>query len=302
MSSSAAASYLTSSSPLWVAGRALLARRGIELFACWSRTGKSPDHTAIHELRNASRRVRECILFFSPCYKSGDSIRLSRKLNKLIDLLGAIRSIDEALLLMELIVEEVSPHGKESLGEMMHQLCLERKVAARRAGRLLRKTRRSSLAALFKELNLPPDLFGANEIDPFMPVRRYVCDRLRQTLTEMGPLATANYIAADGEARQRWNTAAKNLHKLLELLAPVMKRVPPEIVQMMLASYQELLRTLHDLSNFQLLLEKLVKDGDTLQELTRIITSKQTLVRIKLNTLQEEQPWERLLARIEECL
>ncbi len=302
MSLPAAASYLTSSSPLWVTGRALLARRGVELFACWSRAGRNPDHKAIHELRIASRIVRECLLFFAPCYRSGDSARFSQKLDRLNKRLGAIRSTDEAMLFMELIVEELSPECRVRLTHVVNQLSREREDEARRVGRFLRKTRRLSLGALFKELSIPPDLFRNVGIDPFMPVRRYLRDTLRLTLAAMEPLADTGRSGNSGEALRQWRIATKNLNYLLELVAPVMIQAPPDLVLLLLERYRELLEALHDLNSFRELMEKLVTDEEALRELLGIIIAKQSGVRSKLSALLEEQPWERLLTRIEESL
>ncbi len=302
MLSSAPVSYLTSSSPLWVAGRALLAKRCFELFACWNKAGRTLNHDAIQDLRSASRRVQECVLLFEPCYRGDDIARFGKKLSRLTRRLGAISSTGDTLLFMEKFSGELSPHQQESSGALLDQLRQRREVQTRKVGGFLRKTRRHSLADLFKELNKSPDLFGATAVDPFMPVRRYLRSTLLPTLTEMGSLAAAGRCESASEAQHAWMSALSRLRYRLEIVTPVMLKGAPEPVTEILRRYQELLERVHALDLYLELVKNMETDAETLEELVGILTSKRSRLWIRLETLVEEQPWERLAARIEECL
>jgi CHAD domain-containing protein len=302
MLSSPAISYVTSSSPLWVAGRALLARRGLELFACWSKAARTLNQNAIHDLRVTSRRVQECVLLFGSCYRSDDIARLSRKLNRLTRRLGAIRGTDEALLFMEEIAKEVSPRVGESLPVLMDSLMQLRDVQARKVSKFLRKTRRYSLADLFQELNSTPDLFSPTGFDLFVPVRRHVRATMLPTLAEIESLAVTGQCEATSVALHTWRIALKKLRYRLEVVTPVMRKGPPDHVTAILQRYQDLLGRLHDLDLYVELVRNLVKDTEAYDELAGIILSKRARVWFQLGALVEEQPWAHLAARIEECL
>ena len=300
LSSPAATSYLIPSSPLWVAGRALLARRGIALFACWSGTGKSLDPVAIHDLRVATRRVRECVALFGPCYRGDDIARLNRKLRRLTARLGTIRDTDEALLFLQGISGELSPSCQESLSLLLQRLKEEREAEAARLGRFLRKTRRHSLIALFMELSTTPDLFSRTGLDPFMPARRYVREAVLATVDVMAPLVTAGRHENATLAQHAWRIAVKKLRYRLEIVAPVLKS-PPDPVLTVLKRYQELLGTLHDLDVYR----ELVITPETEREaaeIVGIIRERRARIWQEVVLMAEEQPWDQLVTRIEEIL
>jgi len=296
-----APSSVTPTSPLWVTGRALLARYSVDLFTCWSKARKTLDLDAIHDLRVASRRVRECAELFGPCYRSDAITLLGRKLKRLTTHLGAIRDTDEALLFMEGLAGEVSPHAQESLAALLHLLRKEREVEARRIGGFLRKTHRYSLDTLFQELSATPDLFGAAGIDPFMPVRRYVREALAPTLAAAAPPADAVRCESAEAAQHSWRIAVKKLRYRLEIVTLVLKS-PPDEALATLKRYQELLGRLHDLDVHRDLVENLAPDRDVGTELLRIIGQKRSVAWAELALVTEERPWERLAAEIEAIL
>ena len=301
MSPRVAASYVTPSSPLWVAGRALLARRGVNLFDCWGRAGRTLELDTIHDLRVASRRVRECLVLFGPCYRSEEITRLGRKLKRLTKRLSAIRNTDEALLFLLGISGELTLPCRETQAGLLGHLRQEREFEARRLGRFLRKTNRLSFAAFFREFCRTPDLIGDGGVDPFMPVRRYVREAMRQTLVEVASLVAAARCETDSQAQHCWRIAIKKLRYRLEIVTSVVKS-PPDHVLAILKVYQELLGNLHDLDVYRELVENVVTDSASAAELVRIISGKRSGVWTELLILEEMQPWEQLAAQIEEIL
>lgn len=296
-----APSSITPSSPLWVAGRALLARRGVDLFTCWSRARQTLDLDAIHDLRVASRRVRECLVLFRPCYYEDDYTQLGGSLRRLTKRLGAIRNTDETLLFMEEIAEELAPPCSQAHAGLLEHLRQDREVEARRLGRFLRKSHRQSLATFFRKFCHTPDLFGHAGIDPFMPVRRYVRNALLVTLAETAPLVVAARCESDSQAHHRWRIAVKKLRYRVEVIAPVVKS-PLDKQLLQLKRYQELLGNLHDLDIYRALVESLVTEGEAAAEIVSIILGKRSRAWIEFDTFVAEHPWQHLAAQIEESL
>ena len=54
--------------PLWIAARVLLYERGEDFFRRRDKVLKTFDPGDIHDLRVASRRLREGLALFAPCY------------------------------------------------------------------------------------------------------------------------------------------------------------------------------------------------------------------------------------------
>src|SRR5512135_27773 len=90
--------YTDGTTPLWMAARTLLSERGEDFFRRREKALKSADAEDIHDLRVASRRLREGLALFSPCYLPRDIARLDRKIKQVTRLLGDIRNADEAHL------------------------------------------------------------------------------------------------------------------------------------------------------------------------------------------------------------
>ena len=65
--------------PLWIAARLLLRERVDDFFRRLQQVQKTFDPDDIHDLRVASRRLREGLALFAPCYPPRNSTRLVKK-------------------------------------------------------------------------------------------------------------------------------------------------------------------------------------------------------------------------------
>src|SRR5512136_2315517 len=90
--------HVDGSTQLWVAARVLLCERGDDFFMRWDKVLKTSDPEDIHDLRVSSRRLREGLALFAPCYPPESLKRLVRGLKRVTRLLGDIRNTDEAIL------------------------------------------------------------------------------------------------------------------------------------------------------------------------------------------------------------
>ncbi|HYR03284.1 MAG TPA: CHAD domain-containing protein, partial [Syntrophobacteria bacterium] len=87
-----------SDTPLWLAARALLAMRQKEFFRRWQQVQEGFELEPIHDMRIASRRLREGLALFAPCYPAKAISRITRRVKGVTRLLGDMRNTDEALL------------------------------------------------------------------------------------------------------------------------------------------------------------------------------------------------------------
>ena len=104
--------------PLWIAARVLLYERGEDFFRRRGKMVKTFDAEDIHDLRVASRRLREGLILFAPCYPPGNIARLVRKIKRVTRLLGDIRNADEALLFFTALKDEFDSSGRSHLEEL----------------------------------------------------------------------------------------------------------------------------------------------------------------------------------------
>ena len=85
------------STQLWLGAWEVMQERGDELFRLLTHDSKRLDLEAIHDLRVASRRLREGLALFAPCFPKRHRTNLRARLKQLTSTLGAIRNTDEAL-------------------------------------------------------------------------------------------------------------------------------------------------------------------------------------------------------------
>lgn len=294
-------SYILPTSPLWTTAAALLTRRGIDFFVLWKGARHTLCSNACRDFRIATRRLRECLLLFGPCYRENELSRIIRVLEKLTKRLGALRTIDKSLLFMERISGETSPATSELASTLRKQLTRERKRETRQQHRYLSKIRRQSLAALFYKFCYTPVLFVDSGVDPFMPVRSYVHGAILSLLADTAPLAAAGMNEADAGAQRRWRIAVRKIRYQLEIVTPVVTATPENVLKT-LRSYQELLGDLHDLDIYRELVENRIEERDAVRELVDIMISERSLAWRKLVALMQEHPWERLSGQIRETL
>src|SRR5690242_5285968 len=90
--------HVTPAAPLWLAARTIMAERSNDLFQRWDRAKKSFSLDDIHDLRVSSRRLREALALFAPCFPDRKMGRINSRIKRLTNLLGTMRNTDEALL------------------------------------------------------------------------------------------------------------------------------------------------------------------------------------------------------------
>jgi CHAD domain-containing protein len=243
-------SYVTAATPLWIAARALLARRGVELFLQWSKARQSLDLQEIHDLRVATRRVREGFALFRPCFSEKRFRQPRLQIRAVTRVLSGIRNADEALLFFTSLVELLPSSDFEGMHSLIARLQSERRIEERRLKRYLRSQRSRVLSVLYKEACNTPSLFTRTGVDPFQPLNRFARTALEERWSAVIALVSDACREEEQVAQHRLRIAVKRLRYRLEILAPAARRSPDDLLTT-LKLYQERLGTIHDLDVFR---------------------------------------------------
>lgn len=294
---------LMKKTPLWIAARGLLAERGADFFRCWEQTAASFDAEDIHDLRVASRRLREGLTLFSPCYPREEISRLRKSIRKITDILGDLRNIDEGLAFFRNEADELGPeHGGELTG------CIARYEKNREESRkmLKRDLRRMSPRTLRKSFVRTighPYLFDPppGSADPFSAIEdfaRETVDIRLEPVLALVPLARRPEEAA---AQHRLRIAIKRYRYRMEVLSPLMEEGYRE-VHGQVKAYQEILGRLHDLDVFRELISGIGLTEGTEQALADLIAVKREGAFAQFQDMLEKNPLDTIGARVRSLL
>lgn len=237
--------------PLWIAARVLLYGRGDELFRRRDRVLQTFDPEDIHDLRVSSRRLREGLVLFAPCYPPENIRRLDKQVKRITRFLGEMRNTDEAILFFTRLSEELNHPCRAALGPFLASLQKERKREAQRLGNGLRKLaagefrdyyRRSiNSISLFTPRENCPDLFSSLTI-----FARDAFDARLAAIRDTLPLAREDGAI---EAQHRLRIAVKHFRYRMELLSFLLGAGYRQY-HAAVKGYQDVLGTMHDLDVF----------------------------------------------------
>jgi CHAD domain-containing protein len=285
---------VTADSQLWLAAHSLLLERGDELFSLLTGVQEQFDPEAIHDLRVASRRLREALALFAPAYPPHHLAPLKRTLKKLTTMMGAIRNSDEALLFFAGLTTSVPAAAAAIAG-----------ITAALAGR--REAERAALAGGLHQLDVPRlrrrlttmcdrlQLFGRGDdlLQPFAPFLLAGLDaRQRDIDALLGPAASE----ADIGAQHRLRIAVKHFRYRFELLAPFAAADYAELYRA-IKGYQELLGQMHDLDTFALLATAEIADQAAAALVTAPIARQRRERFARFSAMQRSVPLDTLVAR-----
>src|SRR5512139_606963 len=150
---------ISGATPLWLASRTLLSERGEDFFSRWERALKTFDAEDIHDLRVASRRLREGLTFLGPCFPKKSISSITGRVKKLTFLLGTMRNTDEALAFFSPLVREVNSPSAGELEKLLDDLGREREKERKRLKRGLSSMEPETFHTLFIRTNSRPLIF-----------------------------------------------------------------------------------------------------------------------------------------------
>ncbi len=237
--------------PLWIAARLLLYERGDDFFRRRDKVLKTFDAEDIHDLRVASRRLREGLALFAPCYPPVNIARLVRTIKRVTRLLGEIRNADEALLFFTALAAELDGPCRSNLEELAQAFRKNRKKALKRLRIGLRVVAPGPLRDRYLQVINSPVLFSppADSVDLFAPLSGFARGALDARLADVMKLVPAARLAGEVETQHLLRIAVKHFRYRVEILAMLLGTHFEEL-HAAVKSYQEVLGKMHDLDVF----------------------------------------------------
>lgn len=251
---------LDGGTPLWMAARQLMTARVDEFFHRWDRLARSLDPETIHDLRVASRRLREGLELFAHSYPPEPLRKVSKGVKRVTRLLGELRNLDEAHAFFSSLEPEADADGRLFLRRFTLPYPKRRKEALAAIASGLEKVGRGDFSRRCRLLRSPAIFSGTPVEDLLAPADGFVRRSLEQ------PLPGLLGLFAEGEARSdigtlhRLRIEVKHYRYRLEILSPFL---PPShaVLYADLKEYQEILGRLHDLDVFSSMMGEEMPDS-----------------------------------------
>jgi len=279
--------------PLWLASRDLLTGHGDEFFRRLSKARKSFDVEDIHDLRVASRRLREAIALFSPCFPPDNFRRLEKQVKQVTRLLGTLRNTDEAILFLTSLTPEELGEGASAMPELMGTLATEREVARKKVKRRLKGFAPQPLQAEYEAARDCPVIFEESAHDPFMEIRDFARAGIEARAAAVADLIPSAREETASAAQHQLRIAVKRERYRLEIVAPLLKKDYDEL-HGILKKYQEVLGKLHDMDVFVEMVQDRVEEGTPEQALLAAIAKRRKAHFDDLRDLLQKTPLDRV--------
>lgn len=289
--------------PLWIAARMLLSERGEDFFRRRDKTLKTSDSEDIHDLRVSSRRLREGLALFAPCYPGGNIARLVRNLKLVTRLLGEIRNTDEAILFFTPLAKELGDDHCADLQRISDTYRKGRKKELKRLKAGLKDIAADSLRDLFRRVIHTPLLFDRqeNDVDLFIPLSRFAGEAMNARLAAVLRLLPEARHAGEIEAQHLLRIAVKHFRYRMEILY-FLFGARYEKLHGVLKDYQDLLGKMHDLDVFAGIVRRAGLTYLTQKPLLDAIEVKRGKLFAEFSAMLETTPFERIGDRMRTIL
>jgi CHAD domain-containing protein len=249
------------STQLWLGAWEVMQERGDELFRLLTHDCKRLDLEAIHDLRVSSRRLREGLALFSPCFPKRHLTALRARLKQLTRTLGTIRNTDEALHFFTLLAMELSAPANSAAAQLVHALQAQRQEERAALKKNLKAIQPPVLRGLFDHTCNHPQIFTPRDVDPLQPVADFLKAAIAKReapLAELYPLAC---VPENVTAQHRLRIAVKRFRYRMEYFSFL--TVPgwgyAELYSRT-KGFHDILGQLHDLDVFAALVSQMVPD------------------------------------------
>ncbi|QXE89005.1 CHAD domain-containing protein [Geomonas subterranea] len=286
---------------LWFAASHLLAVLHREFFAHWRGALRRLDLDEVHDLRVASRRLREGLALFAPLLPGKKVAKMSRRVKRLTTLLGELRNVDEALRFFSGLDGEEPGAPPAGTRELLQTLSKERETVRKELVRALAGFHVGKLKKELAGLSAQPNPFRRRGVDPFTGIGLFAAGALAERATLVEELFPAALHEEDTVAQHRLRIAFKKLRYRLEILAPLLED-EGEQLRRVLKSYQDLLGQLHDLDVFADMVEERVAQGGGRERLLHVLAARRAGLFAVFAQTRRDQPLEPLTRRISEEL
>ncbi|MGA2598614.1 MAG: CHAD domain-containing protein [Bryobacteraceae bacterium] len=228
------------------------------------KAAKKPDSDAVHDVRVAIRRTRECLKIFAPAFPSRAARSIDKKLSKVLEAAGELRNLDIA-------IELLKASGLPKSGELIRELGKDRLSRAADFSEALEELDivqkwKSKLAGKEKENLQPADV--AQETLPGLAAGFF----------EAGQSAADP--AADSKTLHKFRIRSKKFRYALELFAP---QYGPTLEKRMevLKNIQTRLGNINDCFATQALLDEYRKGHKPLVDQAKEKLAKKALTQVR---------------------
>ncbi|MDO9080423.1 MAG: CHAD domain-containing protein, partial [Desulfuromonadales bacterium] len=268
---------LKGSTQLWLGAWGVLQERSDDFFRLLTRDCKRLDLESIHDLRVSSRRLREGLSLFSPCFPKRHLTPLRSRLKKLTDTLGAIRNTDEALHFFAQLTVELDIPVNVAAGQLVFSLQAQRKVERAALKKNLKAINPTELRVLFATTCIHPIIFNNKKIDPLQPL----ADFLKTAIAKREALLHDLYpLACDPEnitAQHRLRIAVKRFRYRMEYCS-VLAAPGYNDLYTQTKCFHDLLGQLHDLDVFSAMVVETVSYPTAQQAMQDLIAQKRKVL------------------------
>lgn len=258
---------------LWFATLTLLGRTEKLFFSNWKDASRTLEEEAIHDLRVASRRLRETLRLFSPCLPPKKVSSFSRRIGEVTRMLGELRNADEAYLFFSTLDLGESAQGRPGLQRLLETLGKERKRARKGLGRRFEDAEIRQLEKQLRALRKNPNLFKRRKADPFQEFSLFAGKALMERTEKVAALIPSAALEADTAAQHALRIAVKKMRYRLEAMEPLLSLDCVELRDA-LKSYQDALGKLHDIDVFCEMVMERVPEGPGRGELLRLLAER----------------------------
>ena len=268
---------LTVDTHTWLAARGFLLDRSDDFFLQLTRAREAFDPEAIHDLRVASRRLREGIALFGHCFRKRQLAPLRKELKGLVTMLGSIRNTDEAILFFSNLVENCDTASADAALKIVATLQVQRGEEQRELKRELKKVDPGLLLGRIDGLCGNPRIFNPDARGLFQPIAASLLEAVTVREKAILDLLPEALVEVNVSAQHRLRIAVKHFRYRLEFLAPLAsddyKRVYSAIKE-----YQEVLGHMHDLDVFSGLTGEITVEERGAMLLHDIISSRRRML------------------------
>jgi len=289
--------------PLWIASKGLLAERGNDFFRCLETASSTFDPEDIHDLRVASRRLREGLSLFRRSYPAERIVWLRKSVRKITNILGDLRNIDECLAFLREETQELGPEHGVELAACVDHYQGQRSRALKQLKRDLRKTKPTTLRKYFAGTINSPFLFDPppDAVDPFMPIDEYGRTCIDQRLSPVLLLVPQARVPAAAASQHQLRIAVKRYRYRMEVLSPFLDE-GFRTVHAHVKQYQELLGRIHDLDVFLALLRGMGLSTETETALVDLLQLQREKAFSAFRTKLDTAPFEEIGAQVRSLL
>lgn len=282
----------------WLAARGLLLNRCDDFYLQLTLVREAFDPEAIHDLRVASRRLREGIALFANCFRKKQLILLRQELKTLTGMLGAIRNTDEAILFFKSMQQEI---GKSPATiNMLEILQADRDQQRRALKRELKKLDPGALLGRMDEMCSNPRIFDPAAEGLFEPIITTLLAAIIARSAVLEELLPAALVEENVAAQHRLRIAVKRFRYRLEFLAPFATTGYKELYATV-KGYQELLGTMHDLDVFAALATAMIPAVDCPEVVTAVIAARRQQLFAEFLLRNGTSPLDRLGDKVRSC-